>query len=219
MRRPRPLQLTALTLGLVTTAAACSGINPTVAVSGDPRAETSATTIITFLERDEDGRFGTLLDCVTVAGASEAITGTGPVTLFAPTDDAFREAGITCDPEEEADPEDAAELRRTLQQHVLNYDVRFSEPEGFDPEDPPRLLEIVDRRTTLDSVLLDAAGTALVIDPAGTVHTEANPSVEARVVEEDLQAPNGIVQVIDTVLVPPAKPAFPPTTAAPQPYE
>ncbi len=220
MRRPGPLKLTAFTLGLVAVASACSARHPIVAVSGEPRVEASPANIVTFLERDEDGRFTTLLDCVSVAGASEALTGTGPVTLFAPTNQAFRSAGITCDADAEPDPRAAADLLRTLQQHIVEYDVRFSPPEGYDPDNPPRLLEIVESGSvSLDSVLLDAPGTALVIGADQTVHTSAAAAVEAKVTDADLQAPNGIVQVIDTVLEPPAKPALPPTTAAPQPYE
>lgn len=209
----------ALVLALAAGAAACSGSKPTVAVSGQPRAEASPGNIASFLSADADERFTTLLACVQVAGAEAAVTGSGPVTLFAPTNDAFRKAGISCDPEAEADPAETATLLRTLQQHVVDYDVRFTEPEGFDPKSPPRLLELVKSGTvTLDSILLDASGTQLVIGADKTVKVKAD-SDKARIVDADLQAPNGIVQVIDTVLEPPAKGEFPPTTKAPQPFE
>lgn len=219
MRRPRPLAFSALVLALASTAAACSGSNPTVVVSGDARSDASPANIAAFLAADEEQRFTTLLDCVTVAGAAAAVTGSGPVTLFAPTNDAFRRAGVECDPEAEADPEAAAELLRTLQQHVVDYDVRFATPEGYDPENPPRLTEIVERGSiTLDSILLDAEGTALEISADKTVTVEGT-NAEAKIIDADLQAPNGLVQVIDRVLTPPEKEEFPPATSAPQPFE
>jgi len=221
MRRPRPLTFSALVVvALATAGAACSGSNPTVAVSGAPRSEAPPSDIASFLAADEDQRFTTLLDCVTQVGAAAAVTGTGPVTLFAPTNDAFRKAGVSCDPEEQLEPEDAEVVLRTLQQHIVDYDVRFTEPEGYDPDSPPRLLELVESGSvTLESILLDASGTELVIGADKTVHTRAAAGVEAKIIDPDLQAPNGVIQVIDTVLAPPAKGEFPPTTAAPQPFE
>lgn len=219
MRRPRPLTFAALVLSLGGVASACSAQGGTVALSGDPRAAASPTDIATFLANDADGRFTTLLSCASLAGADAAIGGTGPVTLFAPTNDAFEDAGISCEEGVELSDTERTTLLRTLQQHVVDYDVRFAPPEGYDPEKPPRLLELVDRDLTLDSILLDAPGTSLIIGEDGTVRTSANRSAVAEIVDRDLQAPNGIVQVIDAVLEPPAKPEFPPTTAAPQPYE
>lgn len=219
MRRPRPLNTAALVLCAATVAAACSGSHHTVALSGDPRAELSPVSIPTFLERDAEQRFTTLLSCVTLAGADAEVTGTGPLTLFAPTNDAFEDAGITCEEDAELGPDQQEQLLRTVQQHVVDYDVRFEPPEDYDPQKPPRLLELVERELTLDSVLKDTPGTALVVGTDKTVRTVADRSKAAKIIDADLQAPNGIVQVIDTVLVPPAKAPLPPTTAPPQPFE
>lgn len=221
MRRPRPLTFSALVVvALAAAGAGCSGSKPTVAVSGAPRGEAPPSDIATFLAADADQRFTTLLNCVTQVGAAAAVTGSGPVTLFAPTNDAFRKAGISCDPEEQLEPDAAEAVLRTLQQHIVDYDVRFTEPEGYDAEAPPRLLELVKSGSvTLDSILVDAPGTALVIGADKSVHTKADATPKAKIIDADLQAPNGIVQVIDTVLAPPEKGEFPPTTAKPQPFE
>lgn len=218
MRRCRSLKLSALVLSVAAGASACSGLKETVATSGDPKVEASVSNIATFLAADEEERFTTLLDCVSVAGAAAVVTGTGPVTLFAPTNAAFAKAGVSCDTEAEADPEDAAALLRTLAQHVVNYDVRFTPPEDFDPDEPPRLLELVTTSVTLDSILLDAPGTEVIVASDKTVRTAAN-ATKAKIIEADVQAPNGMIQVIDTVLTPARKAQFPPTTAAPKPYE
>ncbi len=221
MRRPRPLKLSALAFTLAAAAAACSGSNPTVAVSGDPRAPLSPASIPTFLAADQDERFTTLLACVEAAGGIEVLGGAAPVTLFAPTNDAFADAGLSCDPQRQLTSGELDHLVRTLAQHVVPFDVRFSEPEGHDADKPVRLLELVGNGTlTLQSELTDARGTELVISSNKTVRPLGAPPAEAaRVVDADLQAPNGIVQVIDRLLEPPAASEFPPTTAAPQPYE
>ena len=223
MRRTRPVNisarhLVALALLGATAAAGCSGSKPTVALSGDPRVDPAPASIPAFLAKDPDERFTTLLTCAGLVGAAPVIGGPGPVTLFAPTNEAFRKAGVSCAEGDELDAADAQALLRTLQQHVVDYDVRFTEPEGYDPAKPPRLVEIVDSGSvTLDSILLDAPGTELVINADKTVRT-ASSQTRAKIIDADLQAPNGIVQVIDMVLTPPAKPALPPTTAAPAPY-
>lgn len=221
MRRSRPLKLAALALTLVGAATACSGSKPVVAVSGDPRAPVSPQSIPTFLSADGEERFTTLLACMQAAGGLDALTGAAPVTLFAPTNEAFAEAGVSCDPARQLASVEKAHLRRTLAQHVVPFDVRFTKPEGYDAESPPRRLELVENGTiTLHSALTDAVGTDLVISSNKTVRPlGAPPSGAAKVVDSDLQAPNGIVQVIDTVLEPPAALPFPPTTAAPDPYE
>lgn len=222
MRRPRPLKLSALVFCVAAAATACSGIKPTVAVSGDPKSPASPASIAKFLEEDKQGRFKTLLACVDYAGASAAVTGTGPVTLFAPTNEAFSKAGVSCEKGADGavDKTKAAAVLRTLQQHIVAYDVRFAPAEGYDPKNPPRLLELVTSGSvTLDSELTDAPGTALVIASSKTVHTQASSTPTAKVIEADVQAPNGMVQVIDTVLPVPTKAKFPPTTAAPKPFE
>lgn len=221
MRRLGPLKLPALAFTLVAAAAGCSGSNPTVAVSGDPRAPQSPDSIPTFLAADGDERFTTLLACVEAAGGIEALEGSAPVTLFAPTNEAFADAGVSCDPERQLAAVELDNLVRTLAQHVVPFDVRFSEPEGYDPDESPRLLELVGNGTvTLESELADASGTELVISSNKTVRPlSAAPADAARVVGADLQAPNGMVHVIDRVLEPPPASRFPPTTAAPEPYE
>ncbi|MFN0027790.1 MAG: fasciclin domain-containing protein [Acidimicrobiales bacterium] len=221
MRRLRPLKLTALALTLVAATAACSASQPTVAVSGDPRAPHSPDAIPAFLAADDDERFTTLLACVEAAGGIGVLDGVAPVTLFAPTNEAFAKAGLSCDPQRQLAAVEVDNLVRTLAQHVVPFDVRFSEPDGYDAENPPRLLELVDNGTvTLKSELTDATGTDLVISDNQMVRpVGAPPASAARVVDADLQAPNGMVQVIDRLLTPPAASQFPPTTAAPNPYD
>jgi len=212
--------MSALVLCLAAGAMACSGVKPTVRVSGDPRAEKSEGSIADVLAADKDQRFTTLLSCVELSGTAAAVTGTGPVTVFAPTNAAFAKAGVSCTKDTELTPAQSAELARTIAQHVTDHDVRFAEPEGYDAKKPPRGLELVTGRSiTLESLLLDASGTDLVVGSDKTVAVADTSSKKARIVDADVQAPNGIIQVIDAVLIPPVKAKFPPTTAAPKPFE
>lgn len=201
--------------------AACGGGDTTVALSGVPRPELSPAAIPAVLEGDPAGRFTTLLDCVALANVSAALIDPGPLTLFAPTDAAFAAAGVTCDPDSDLSAEEVQELARILQQHVTDNDIRFEPPEDYDPAAPPRGLELVVAGTsTVDSLLLDAPGTALVIQggPSPTVARAGAPSTATAIVETDLVAPNGLIQVIDDLILPPPAADVPPPTSAPAPF-
>ncbi len=220
MRRRRPLKISALVVCLAFGALACGGVKPTVSVSGDPRAESALANIADTLAADRDGRFSTLLACVELTRVAAAITGPGPVTLFAPTNAAFAKAGLSCSKDSKLTEAQSVALLRMLALHVTDADVRFSPPEGFDAKLPPRGLELVTTKAvTVESTLADAAGTALVVTPDKMVSTIDSPSKKAKILQADIQAPNGMIQVIDTVLVAPSKPSFPPQTVPKKPFE
>jgi len=126
-----------------------------------------------------DGRFNTLVAALTAAGLADTLAGDGAFTVFAPTDDAFAALGSTIDALL-AEPEGA--LRDILLYHVVDGKV-----------------------TAADVVNLDAAPTLLGPDIAislgdnGDVHL--NDTV--RVIITDVEADNGIIHVIDAVLLPP----------------
>ena len=144
MRRRGSLLVGTLLLGLV--ASGCTrGHEGPVVFSGIPRPTAPPTNIVEQLEQDELGRFTTLLDLVAPtapAGASagevaadkavteanaelvELLTGTGPVTIFAPTNTAFAVLGVTGGP---AQGHPAA-LSAILSLHVVEQDVSFAEP-------------------------------------------------------------------------------------------
>ncbi len=131
----------------------------------------------------------TLLEAaVTRAGLTTVLSGTGPFTVFAPTDDAFRAAGYA----DVAAVTAAADttLRRILQYHVVSGSVASS---------------AIATGQTAQPTSLSANGTAYVSKAASTSGTTgAGVSVNgARVLMADVQASNGIVHVIDRVLIPP----------------
>ena len=64
-----------------------------------------------------DGNFTTLVDAVIQAGLLETLQGTGPFTVFAPTDQAFVDANI--DLSDYTTPEGMDELANLLKHHVV----------------------------------------------------------------------------------------------------
>ncbi len=125
-----------------------------------------------------DGSFKTLLAAVEAAGLAGALGGEGPLTLFAPTDEAFRAlpAGAL-----DALLREPAALRRVLEGHLGRGARRAAEVVEYEAV------------TTL-------AGTRLAISTAGGEVRIGG----ARVVRADLLARNGVIHAIDRVLLPEA---------------
>ena len=125
-----------------------------------------------------DGRFETLVTAVTAAELVDTLKGEGPFTVFAPTDDAF--AAL---PEGTVESllEDLPSLKNVLLYHVVSGKV---------------LAE--------DVVGLEAADT--VLGEAVTINVEDNSVMinESKVIITDIEAANGVIHVIDAVLLPPA---------------
>lgn len=125
-----------------------------------------------------DGPFGTLHMAIKTAGLVEALEGEEPLTLFAPTDEAFGKLGETFD-ELLAQPE---RLKRVLSHHVVDSPLSTSD---------------LSEETKLKTL----AGTTLTIENDPMLQVS-----DASVVERDLIASNGIIHGIDTVLMPPDPP-------------
>lgn len=129
----------------------------------------------------EAGSFSTLARAVQAAGLVETLQGDGPFTVFAPTDAAFAKLpeGTL---ENLLEPDNIDRLRAILGFHVV--EGRF---------DAGRALSA----RALDS--LNGAPLSLrLVD--GSLRVNG-----ARVISNDVNASNGVIHVIDTVLLPPAK--------------
>lgn len=124
------------------------------------------------------GSFTTLAAAVQAAGLAAALTGDGPLTVFAPTDEAFAKlpAGTV---ESLLRPENRAQLVAVLELHVVAGRV-YSD----------QALE-AGQATTL-------AGSSLPI----TSGPDGAAVGGARLVATDVQASNGVIHVIDSVLLP-----------------
>jgi uncharacterized surface protein with fasciclin (FAS1) repeats len=121
------------------------------------------------------GSFNTLATALQAAGLVDTLKGSGPFTVFAPTDEAFAAlpAGTL-----EALLADKEKLTAVLTYHVVSGKV-----------------------TSSDVVKLDSATTV----QGQSVKIAANDGVRinnANVVKADIMASNGVIHVIDTVLLP-----------------
>lgn len=130
------------------------------------------------------GSFTTLLAAVEAAGLADVLSGDGPYTVFAPTDEAFAKL-----PEGTVasllEPENLDKLKAVLKYHVVAGDVRAAD------------VVALDEATTLQG---DTLAVATKKDDSGAV--SAVHIGEATVVNADLVASNGVVHVVDTVLLP-----------------
>lgn len=130
---------------------------------------------------DEAGAFSIFLKAVKTAGLKDMLSGEGPYTVFAPTDDAFTKLPKTMfntllygDT-----PESKEKLRALLYNHILNGSVMARDIAG-------RRREAV---TVPGGILLVDGTHGFTVD-------------NAKVTKSDIMADNGVVHVIDTVLVP-----------------
>ena len=124
------------------------------------------------------GSFKTLVAAVTAAGLVETLKGAGPFTVFAPSDDAFAKlpAGTV---EDLVKPESKAKLTAILTLHVLTGKVMAADVTG----------------KTLTPASVN--GEALHVD--GTHGVVVNG---AKVTAADIACTNGVIHMIDTVLLP-----------------
>ena len=121
------------------------------------------------------GSFTTLVAAVQAAGLVDTLKSAGPFTVFAPTDDAFAKlpAGTV-----EGLLQDIPKLTKVLTYHVLSGEVMSSAITG--PMSPATV-----------------EGSTLKIDPSNGVKVN-----DATVVTPDIKCDNGVIHVIDTVLLP-----------------
>lgn len=127
-----------------------------------------------------DSQFSTLVAAVQAAGLVETLQGDGPFTVFAPTNDAFAalpEGTV----ENLLKPENKAALQAVLTYHVLADKVPSSAIAG-------KQLSVATVQG--EQVAIDAS--------SGVVVGGAN------VVVADIEAKNGIIHVIDKVILPPS---------------
>jgi uncharacterized surface protein with fasciclin (FAS1) repeats len=128
-----------------------------------------------------NGSFKTLATALKAAGLIDTLKGPGPFTVFAPTDAAFAKlpAGTV---ETLLKPENRDKLRRVLTYHVVPGKVASTE---------------VVKMTSAKTVSGDAL--AISVKDGGVMIGAA------KVVTADVGASNGVIHVIDSVLLPPEK--------------
>jgi transforming growth factor-beta-induced protein len=150
-----------------------------VAQEGKP-AEANATkpNIVTIAA--ENGAFSTLVAAVKAAGLAETLSGPGPFTVFAPTDEAFAKLGKDAIANL-LKPENKAKLTGILTYHVVADSVPASKVTGLKSAKSVQGADI------------------------GIEVTDGKVKVAgANVVKTDIMGSNGVIHVIDSVIMPPS---------------
>ena len=129
------------------------------------------------------GSFKTLAAALQAAGLIETLKGTGPFTVFAPTDEAFAKLpkGTV---EDLLKPENKAKLTAILTYHVVPGTVMASQVATMNGKEA--------KTVNGQSVKITVAGNAVTVGAA-------------KVVKTDIKASNGVIHVIDSVMLPPSK--------------
>lgn len=171
-----PLYKAAAVAALITSSAACAqqSVPESAAMPETPAAKTIVQTAI------DAGSFTTLVAAVQAAGLAETLSGPGPFTVFAPTDAAFAKlpegtiAGLLKNKEQ---------LASILTFHVLPGAVMAGDVIQANGAKP----------NTVNGLPLD------IVVRDGKVYVNG-----AQVETADIVASNGVIHVIDTVLLPAA---------------
>ena len=129
------------------------------------------------------GDFKTLATALTAAGLVETLKGTGPFTVFAPTDAAFAKL-----PKATLDKvlADKAMLTKILTYHVVSGEVTADQVVGMNGTK----VKTVEGGSFTVNV---KDGTVSLLDAAGNT---------VKVTKTDIMASNGVIHVIDAVLMP-----------------
>ncbi len=141
--------------------------------------QTTNKDIVGVLKKDNK-QFSTLVKALETAGLVDALKGEGPFTLFAPTDRAFEQLprGAV---ENLLKPENKAQLTDILTYHVAKGQLPAEEVTQLNGKD----LTMLNGKTTKIEV------------KDGAVYING-----AKVLKTDIPASNGVIHVIDTVLMP-----------------
>jgi uncharacterized surface protein with fasciclin (FAS1) repeats len=131
-----------------------------------------------------DARFTTLVEAVNAAGLAGALTGADPLTVFAPTNDGFDALLVELGISKEALLADTALLTQVLSYHVLQDQVAVAG------------IELGRAITPLQG------GFFKIDDVAGTLVATDGRNRTANLVQADLLAGNGVIHVLDKVLLP-----------------
>merc|ERR1719162_1418019 len=146
-----------------------------------PSPKPQGQNIVQLAKSDKD--LSTLVQALTAGQLVDTLSGKGPFTVFAPTNEAFAKIETKA---LNALLQNKAELDKILEYHVLAADLRMRE------------LMAVKVVKTLEGETLE------VSDPGGVIKVN-----NAKVLTADVAASNGFVHIIDTVLMTPSGPPLP----------
>ncbi|WP_017317540.1 fasciclin domain-containing protein [Mastigocladopsis repens] len=147
------------------------------APGADPAAGTGSKNVVAVAE--SNGSFTFLTKALKAAGLVETLQGKGPFTVFAPTDAAF--AKLPQDAVQDLlKPENKEVLVKILQYHVVPGSVTSSDLKSGEVKS------------------VEGGSINVKVDPSAGVTVN-----DAKVVQPDIKASNGVIHVIDNVILPP----------------
>lgn len=170
--------LGACVLALAVGLAACGDDDGDTTGAAEQTEEAPAATGNIVEVAQETADLSTLVEAVVAAELVETLEEPGPFTVFAPTNEAFEALGGTL--ETLLEPENKAELAEILTYHVVPGELTSSELSDG------QMLETVQG----DSLEVGVSDGSVTVNGAS-------------VVAADVEASNGVVHVIDEVLLPP----------------
>jgi uncharacterized surface protein with fasciclin (FAS1) repeats len=155
-----------------------SGLHTATADCGAKHSQASVKTTKAIYPTAKAAGFETLSAAIAVAGLEDVLTKEGPFTVFAPTDEAFAKL-----PEGTVESllNDKEALRQVLMYHVVSGEVMAAD------------VVKIDKAKMLN-------GQYVMIDTDDGVKIN-----DANVIKTDIKAENGVIHVIDTVLIPSSK--------------
>ena len=167
--------------------AACQPVAPPAPAAQEPAAAATAAPAEAPAEQTADlvdtaiaaGNFTILVSALEAAGLVDTLKGEGPFTVFAPSDEAFAKLPAGTINTLLADP--SGQLTDILLYHVVPGKVMAADVAGLNGQN-----------------VETAAGKPLAITVDGDTVMVGN----AKVVTTDIETSNGVIHVIDTVLVP-----------------
>ena len=133
----------------------------------------------------KSGKFGTLVTAVKAAGLVDALSSAGPFTVFAPSEDAFKAV-----PKSTLDSllQDKEKLGNLLKYHVVSGKYLAKD-----------VLEALKSNKSVDIATLQ--GESVHISQQGTFKKIVKVN-DANVTAADIMASNGVIHVIDKVIMP-----------------
>ena len=186
MRLSRSLAVMALPLALMATSCSDKKADDAKSTTTAMAEETTTTeampaakgNIVEIAAGNPD--FSTLVDLVKKAGLAEALSGPGPFTVFAPTNEAFAKVDKATLDALAADP--TGKLADVLKLHVVSGKIMAADA-------------------------VKAAGTSVPTLNGGSLKVEVDNGTVivggAKVVKPDIEASNGVIHVIDSVITAP----------------
>ena len=192
MRNKMLFKIVAVLFGFTLVAAACSSDDESTDASKDETTTTEAETTTTEAAADTSDKtvvaiaadnpdFTTLVELVTAAGLAETLSGTGPYTIMAPTNDAFAEVPQATLDQLAADPQGA--LTDVLKLHVISGKVDSA------------------AAAAAAGTCVDTLGGKVKIEKVGEDLTFGG----AKITAVDIEGSNGVIHVIDGVVTAPSE--------------